>query len=44
MQIPCGTTAERPANPADGELFFNIDNAAIEVWYDGLWRYIPLGI
>lgn len=38
LQLPTGTTAERPTSPTTGEWRFNTDINYIEFWDGGFWR------
>jgi len=38
LQLPSGTTAERPTSPSTGEWRYNTDNNLIEFWDGGAWR------
>ena len=38
LQLPTGTTAERPTSPTTGEWRFNTDVNYIEFWDGGFWR------
>lgn len=38
LQLPSGTTAERPASPSTGEWRYNTDNNLIEFYDGGAWR------
>ena len=38
LQLPSGTTAERPASPSTGEWRYNTDNNLIEFYDGGSWR------
>lgn len=38
LQLPSGTTAERPTSPSTGEWRYNTDNNLIEFWDGGEWR------
>lgn len=38
LQLPSGTTAERPTSPSTGEWRFNTDNNLIEFYDGGSWR------
>lgn len=40
MRIPSGTTAERPAAPATGELRWNSTNSAFEQWTGSVWATV----
>jgi hypothetical protein len=37
FDIPAGTTAQRPASPADGNIRLNTDTDSLEHYYDGGW-------
>lgn len=41
IQIPTGTTAERPAAPVDGMLRINTTLNTLERYIDTIWRYTP---
>jgi len=46
VQIPFGTTAQRPASPANGMMRFNTTNSEYEVYDSGSWRALtdqPVG-
>lgn len=43
VEMPSGTTAQRPATPANGMLRYNIDDAAFEGYADGAWGAIGGG-
>jgi len=38
LQLPSGTTAERPTSPSTGEWRYNTDNNLIEFYDGGAWR------
>jgi len=38
LQLPSGTTAERPTSPSTGEWRYNTDNNLIEFYDGGSWR------
>ena len=38
LQLPSGTTAERPASPSTGEWRYNTTTYLIEFWDGGAWR------
>ena len=41
LQLPAGTTAQRPANPEAGMMRFNTDTGQVE-WYDDVFgSWIP---
>ena len=37
LRIPTGTTAQRPANPVDGDCRYNTDVGHVEYYYKGFW-------
>lgn len=37
LQIPTGTTAERPTNPVEGDFRFNTSKGYLEYYYKGFW-------
>lgn len=37
LQLPSGTTAQRPTSPSTGEWRYNTDNNLIEFWDGGAW-------
>lgn len=42
LQLPIGTTAQRPAIPVSGMIRYNTDEASIEAYVDGQWALIGL--
>lgn len=40
LQLPSGTTAQRPLSPSDGMIRYNSSLKAIEFYSEGLWRGI----
>ena len=40
LQLPTGTTAQRPTSPSTGQWRFNTDNNKVEYWDGGAWRQI----
>jgi len=38
LQLPSGTTAQRPASPSTGEWRYNTDNNLIEFYDGAAWR------
>jgi hypothetical protein len=44
LQLPRGTTAQRPVSPANGDVRFNTDTNIVE-WYDGTYTsWFPAGV
>ena len=37
LQMPVGTTAQRPTNPVDGDCRYNTDFGYVEYYYKGFW-------
>jgi hypothetical protein len=37
IKLPVGTTAQRPATPANGMMRVNTTTNSIEVYYSGTW-------
>ena len=42
MAVPVGANADRPANPALGQMRFNTDNNSVEFYDNGVWKEIRL--
>lgn len=40
LQLPTGTTAQRPANPDPGWMRWNTDDAALEWWTGSAWQQL----
>jgi len=40
LQLPTGTTAQRPTSPSAGEWRFNTTEKYVEFWDGGAWRQI----
>lgn len=40
LQLPTGTTAQRPVSPSDGYMRYNTTNSVVEVYSNGTWRDI----
>ena len=38
IQLPSGTTAQRPSSPAEGMIRYNLSSSLIEVYIDGQWK------
>lgn len=43
LQLPAGTTAQRPTNPPDGSIRFNTTLGYAEMYYKGWWTDISTG-
>ena len=41
IQLPLGTTADRPITPVNGQIRFNTDSNRFEIYYDG-WKSIAI--
>ena len=41
IQIPSGTTAQRPSSPVNGDMRFNTSTNAYEQYTNGSWKNIP---
>ena len=41
LQLPVGTTAQRPGSPVNGDTRFNSDFKVPETYVDGAWKYMP---
>jgi len=41
IQLPLGTTADRPVTPVNGQIRFNTDSNRFEIYYDG-WKSIAI--
>jgi hypothetical protein len=40
IQLPAGTTAQRPSSAVAGMIRYNSTNALVEIYVDGLWKAI----
>jgi len=38
LQLPAGTTSQRPSSPTNGDIRFNTTLSIIEVYDEGRWR------
>ena len=43
LQLPVGTTAERPGSPVDGYMRFNSEESKVEYYSNGEWLFLPSG-
>ncbi|MGY8864121.1 MAG: hypothetical protein ACKVJK_00695 [Methylophagaceae bacterium] len=43
INLPSGTTAQRPATPADGDMRFNTDLGYVEYYFKGFWGDVRTG-
>lgn len=43
LQLPVGTTAERPGFPVDGYMRFNSDEGKVEYYSNSEWVFLPSG-
>jgi len=41
LQLPVGTTAQRPASPVNGDIRFNSQFKVVENYINGAWKYMP---
>jgi len=41
IQLPLGTTTQRPSSPENGMMRFNSELKTVEVWSGSFWRYLP---
>ena len=41
LQLPVGTTAQRPGSPVNGDTRFNSQFKVVESYVDGAWKYMP---
>lgn len=41
LQLPVGTTAQRPGSPVNGDMRFNSQFKVVEQYIDGAWKYMP---
>jgi len=41
MQLPVGTTAQRPGSPVNGDTRFNSQFKVVETYMDNAWKYMP---
>jgi stress response protein SCP2 len=41
IQIPFGSTAERPIEPVNGQIRYNIDSSRFEIYYNA-WRQVAI--
>lgn len=44
LVLPSGTTAQRPATPANGQTRFNTSTGVVEVWYNNVWYDVSNGV
>jgi len=41
VQLPVGTTAQRPGSPVNGDMRFNSESKVVEHYSNGAWKYMP---
>jgi hypothetical protein len=41
VQLPVGTTAQRPGSPVNGDMRFNSESKVVEHYSNGSWKYMP---
>jgi hypothetical protein len=41
LQLPVGTTAQRPVSPSNGMMRFNSELKRVEQWNGFFWKYLP---